>query len=161
MSKPAKPDATAAREGFERQDLSPRSVSAFLAGLGLLCVLVSFVLKGMYSYLDAYDRSHQPPLSPLKPPAATDTRAVPPAEIMKFPEPRLESNERTELGEFRLQEERTLNSYGWVDEKAGTLRIPIERAMQLVAERGLPVRPQGEVSGAAGKTRGPNRPQKP
>src|SRR5208282_5249649 len=37
----------------------------------------------------------------------------------------------------------TLHSYGWVDEKAGTVRIPIERAMDLLVQRGLPVRSQG------------------
>ncbi|OLC96545.1 MAG: hypothetical protein AUH86_09440 [Acidobacteria bacterium 13_1_40CM_4_58_4] len=61
---------------------------------------------------------------------------------MKFPEPRLEINERTQLNGFRLDEEKKLNSYGWVDQKAGVVHIPIERAMQIVAQRGLPVRPQ-------------------
>ena len=42
-----------------------------------------------------------------------------------------------------MEEEKTLYSYGWVDEKAGTVRIPIERAMDLLVQRGLPVRPQG------------------
>jgi len=35
-----------------------------------------------------------------------------------------------------------LNSYDWIDQKAGTVRIPIDRAMQLLAQRGLPTRPQ-------------------
>ena len=39
--------------------------------------------------------------------------------------------------------EKELYSYGWVDEKAGTVHIPIERAMDLIAQRGLPVRGQG------------------
>jgi hypothetical protein len=67
---------------------------------------------------------------------------VTPSDIEKFPQPRLEKNERLEITDFRLREERTLNSYGWVDEKAGVAHIPIERAMQLIAERGLPVTPK-------------------
>jgi len=59
-----------------------------------------------------------------------------------FPEPRLERNERLEIESFRLQEEQTLHSYGWVDQQAQVVRIPIDRAMQLIAERGLPTRPQ-------------------
>jgi hypothetical protein len=56
--------------------------------------------------------------------------------------PRLETNERLEIKDFRTQEEQTLNSYGWVDQPNGVVRIPIERAMQLLAQRGLPTRPQ-------------------
>ncbi len=47
-----------------------------------------------------------------------------------------------------MNEEKTLYSYGWVDE-TGTVRIPIERAMDLIVQRGLPVRPQGAGSQAA------------
>jgi hypothetical protein len=72
----------------------------------------------------------------------TDTRVVAPDEIKKFPEPRLEKNERVEINDFRLQEEQRLNSYGWVDEKAGVIHIPIDRAMQLLAQQGLPTTPR-------------------
>ena len=41
-----------------------------------------------------------------------------------------------------MQEEQTLHSYGWVDQPAGVVRIPIDRAMELLAQRGLPTRPQ-------------------
>jgi hypothetical protein len=40
-----------------------------------------------------------------------------------------------------------LEGYGWVDRSAGTVRLPIERAMQLLLERGLPTRPEGEQDG--------------
>jgi len=40
-----------------------------------------------------------------------------------------------------LGEEQTLNSYGWVDQNAGVVHIPIAEAMKLVAQRGLPTRP--------------------
>jgi hypothetical protein len=54
----------------------------------------------------------------------------------------LETNERVEINDFRLKEEQTLNSYGWVDQQAGVVRIPIEHAMQLLAQRGLPNAPK-------------------
>ncbi len=47
-----------------------------------------------------------------------------------------------EINDFRMQEEKTLNSYGWVDQQAGVMHIPIDRAMQLLAQRGLPTRAQ-------------------
>jgi hypothetical protein len=42
------------------------------------------------------------------------------------------------LAELRAAEDADLNSYGWIDRKAGKVRIPIDRAMQLLLDRGLP-----------------------
>ena len=41
------------------------------------------------------------------------------------------------MARFRERENLTLNSYGWVDRPAGVVGIPIERAMDIIAERGL------------------------
>jgi len=128
--------------GYEREDLSPRGIFAFLIGLALLGVLIHFALKGMYGYLDAYQKEHQPSLNPLVSQTETNSRKVSNADIARFPEPRLETNERLEINDFRLQEEKKLNSYDWIDQKAGIARIPIDRAMQLLAQRRLPTRPQ-------------------
>lgn len=130
-----------AEEGFEQQDLSSRAIFGFLISLLLGGVIVYFVIWGLYHFMDARQREHQPQQSPLVKQVETDTRIVSPEEINKFPQPRLERNERLEIHDFRLKEEQTLSSYGWIDEKAGVVRIPIERAMQLLAQRGLPTRP--------------------
>jgi len=127
---------------YEREDLSPRGIFAFLIGLALVGVLIHFALKGMYGYLDSYQKQHQPPLNPMASQTENDSRKVSNADIARFPQPRLETNERLEINDFRLQEEKTLNSYGWVDKQAGVARIPIDRAMELLAQRGLPTRPQ-------------------
>jgi hypothetical protein len=129
-------------EGFEQQDLTAQGVFAFLISLAVGGVLVYFVVLGLYRFMDARQRSRQPQLSPLVKPIETDTRIVSPEAIARFPQPRLERNERVEINDFRLKEEQTLNSYGWVDEKAGVVRIPIERAMQLVAQHGLATTPK-------------------
>jgi hypothetical protein len=130
------------QDGFERQDLTAQGVFAFLISLAVGGVLVYFVVWGLYQFMDARQRLHQPRQSPLVKQVETDTRIVSPDEITKFPQPRLERNERVEIKDFRLKEEQTLNSYGWVDEKTGVVRIPIERAMQLLAQRGLPTIPK-------------------
>jgi hypothetical protein len=132
--------------GFEREDLGSRPVFGFLISLAVLGVLVYFVADGVYGFLDHYMRAHQVQQSPLRPALETDTRDTEAAKVagrisQTFPEPRLENDERNELTGFRLREEERLNSYGWVDQPAGTVHIPIERAMQLVAERGLPMAP--------------------
>jgi len=134
------------REEFERQDLTARGVFAFLISLAVGVVLVCFVVWGLYDFMDARQRSHQPQQSPLVKQSEADSRIVSPDEIKKFSQPRLERSERVEINDFRLKEEQTLNSYGWVDEQSGTVRIPIERAMQLVSQRGLPTIPKAGVA---------------
>ena len=78
-----------------------------------------------------------------------------------FPSPQLEVNERTELNDELLREEQTLSTYDYVDKNAGTVRIPIDRAMELVAQRGLPTRTQASdliaVSVAKAKTKEANK----
>jgi hypothetical protein len=54
------------------------------------------------------------------------------------PEPRLQSDEAGDLDKLRKNEDAILNTYGWVDRKAGIVRIPVDRALDLIAERGLP-----------------------
>src|SRR5437016_2302362 len=96
---------------FEREDLAPKPILLFLLGLIVACLLVALVLRGMYSYLDAYENRHEPVQSPLVQQTTADTRTVAPGEIVKFPQPRLETDERREINDFREQEEETLNSY--------------------------------------------------
>ena len=130
---------------FEQQDLSAKGIFSFLFGLAVFGVIIHFVLSGMYGLLDRYEQRHQPPLNPLATPVESRSRKVSPDTRLKFPEPRLEVNERTELTGVILQQEERLNSYGWIDEKSGVVHIPIERAMQLIAQRGLPTRSQASA----------------
>jgi len=130
---------------FERSDLSPGAIIAFLIGLAVFGVLVHFVIAGMLRYMDRTEQMRQTRLGPTMPslrPAQPDTRSVKPQDINQFPEPRLEGNERIDINSFRLNEDKLLNSYGYVDQQRGVVRIPIDRAMQLIAHRGLPTRPQ-------------------
>jgi hypothetical protein len=132
-------------DGFEQEDLSSRSALYFLAGLVLVCLVVYLIVFGMYRFLDSYATAHQPPMSPIVTPEA-DTRAVTPENAETFPQPRLEENERTQLRSFIEDQDRKLATYDWVDKDRGTLRIPIDRAMELIAQRGLPVHAEGASS---------------
>jgi len=139
--------------GYEHRDLSARAVYTFMVSLAVLTIAIIFMLRGVYGFLDRYERNHQTPPSPLAVSVPEDTRKVPPDARNHFPEPRLEVDERNQLNGFVLDEEKQLNSYDYVDKQAGVVRIPIERAMQLVAQRGLPVRAQGAAQApAAGKS---------
>ena len=150
---------------YERRDITVAGVVYFLIGLGLAIVFVYFVANGIFAFLNKRFEAEQSPVSPLVTNAPKDTRHIPPeyktdsegADYEKylkagFPAPQLEVNERTELNGERLREEDTLSTYGWVDQNAGKVRIPIDRAMDLLAQRGLPVRSGATTeAGAASK----------
>ena len=55
-----------------------------------------------------------------------------------FPQPPLLVHPGREREKVQAAERTQLETYGWVDRRAGVARVPIERAMQLVVERGLP-----------------------
>ena len=146
MSDPVNHESTPSHGSYERQDIGARGIFYFLAGLLAATLLIIVLLSGLYKILDQRFATHQPPVNPLAANVPKDTRQVPPQyPETAFPDPRLETDERTQLNSIRIAEEQKLNSYGWVDRKAGTVHIPIERAMELIAQRGLPLRPPGSV----------------
>jgi len=132
---------------FEREDLGARGAFAFMIGLAIVGVVIYFIIVGMYSFLDKYERSKMATASPLVTSKGAMSRVVTQDYMDKqFKDngaPMLETNERGEFRDFLINQENQLNSYGWVDEKDGVAHIPIERAMELTVQRGLPVCPQG------------------
>ena len=141
MSDEIHPANSTGNGGYERSDIGVSGVLYFLLGLAVAGLLVYFMVVGVYSFLDKRSETQQAPVNPLVMNAPADTRHIASDyPTGAFPDPRLENDERGQLNDIRLKEEQTLSSYGWVDEKAGTVRIPIDRAMDLVAQRGLPVR---------------------
>ena len=67
-------------------------------------------------------------------------RLVAPEQRLPPSEPHLQVDPPGELQTMRAEERARLNGYGWVDESRGIVHIPIDRAMKLLVERGLPVR---------------------
>src|SRR5882672_454887 len=149
MSDETKLENANSHGSYERQDLSPAGILYFLLGLAVATLLCVFALRGLFVFLENREKASQPQVSPLVTNLPADTRRIPgdPEEYLKkaFPDPRLENDESKNFSKQRLNEEQVLYSYGWIDEEAGTLRIPIERAMDLLEQRGLPVRSQGAV----------------
>jgi len=154
-------------DGYEHEDLASRGPLYFMAGLTLLGLVIYLIVFGMYRFLDSYERANQPPLSPMATPEA-DTRTVTHEDTQTFPQPRLEVNERTDLRQFIEDQDRKLATYDWVDKDKGTVRIPIDRAMELIVQRGLPVHPEGAssaqssaVKSSAARTFAPVKKQSP
>ena len=163
MSDDTHPLKTNGHGDYERRDIGVSAVFYFLAGLAVALVVSYFAVSAFYNFLEKRSQAEQAPVSPLVANAPADTRKLPQeyktdsagADYEKylhknFPEPQLETNERTELNDIRLREANLLSTYDYVDKDAGTVRIPINRAMELLVQRGLPVREQtsGEHSNA-------------
>jgi hypothetical protein len=119
--------ATIEKHDHERKDVDVVSLITIAFLLFFACVIIFLVVWGMMHYF----RVHEP--------AKTSGQAILPITTAgEFPKPRLEVKGPVDLAAFRAAEEADLNSYSWVDRSSGTVRIPIDRAMQLLLERGLP-----------------------
>jgi hypothetical protein len=113
--------------GHEPSEVDARVISKFGVGLILGVIAAAFL---MWFLFDQFARS------------AAEHTAKP--ELMEAanpqkepPEPRLEAQPPMDLAKFRASEEELVNSYGWIDPAKGKVRIPISRAMDLVAKEGL------------------------
>ena len=143
MAEDFKPANTSAHGDYERRDIGVAGVLYFLLGLVVAGIFVHFVATGLFREFEKMSNAEQTIASPLITNAPTDTRHVPrDYPQTAFPDPRLEEDERGQLNGIRLKEEQTLSTYDYIDQKSGTVRIPIDRAMELIAQRGLPVRQQ-------------------
>ena len=155
MSNEIHPANSTGNGGYERQDIGIAPVVYFLVGLLVAGLLVFFLVDGIYRSLEKRSYAEQAPVSPLVTNAPSDTRKLSAdyKDYLKqnFPTPQLEIDERSQLDKVRIDEAQTLSTYDWVDQKAGTVRIPIDRAMDLLAQRGLPVRTQTATEAAAGQ----------
>lgn len=123
-----------ARPRHEERDAKPKTIMALVIGLAVLTLVALVLMRLLFSYLAAREARIEAPAPPL-----AETRHLPPP-------PRLQVAPAKDLQQLRAEEEKVLNSYGWVNRQAGIVRIPIERAMELVADRGLPVRTEDRGS---------------
>lgn len=104
---------------YERSDIRGRDIAWLAAGLGLFVVITPLLMPFVFPQ----SMQHR---SPSAPPALTSDA------------PQLAITPRQDLHRFNRSEAQFEQSYGWTDRKEGAVRIPIARAMQLLAQRGLP-----------------------
>jgi hypothetical protein len=110
-------------------------VVKFLIWLSVAVMVVALLMWGLLHYFDKRKAQEAPPPSPLAP------------EARLPPEPRLQgapgsvSSPAEDIRRFREQEDQTLNSYGWIDQQRGIIRIPIEQAKKLIEQKGFPATP--------------------
>lgn len=113
--------------GYEKQDVGFRFAMLFIVGIILLTVASMIFLLVIY-----------PVLTPEGARARRETVQEVQRRLPPPPNPILQANPAVDMQRFREQEERKVSTYGWVDERRGIVRVPVERAMEMVAEKGLP-----------------------
>ena len=114
----------------ETTDASVRPIVLTGVALAIVAAIVMTISVGLYRYF--VERPVATPANPM----AHENPQFP-------PEPRLETQPSLELQQLRQQEDETLSTYGWIDRKAGKVRVPIDRAIELQLQRGFPVRKEG------------------
>jgi len=126
--------------GYETRDANASGIVKFLVYLALILVFSFLASWGVFRYF-AKERSELRPNS-----AFAGASQVPSS-------PQLQVNPRKDLLEFRADQEQSLESYAWENRSAGTVRVPIERAMELLLQKGVPVAaaPPAAVEKAAPK----------
>jgi hypothetical protein len=116
--------------GHEETDAEIGPLVRFAIFLTLITVVISVLIVGFYKFLDSREAAEKAPRYPM---AAGVERPLPPP-------PRLQTYPFDDVKVLRKEEAKLLEHYQWINKDAGTVRIPIDRAIELLTERGLPHR---------------------
>jgi hypothetical protein len=139
--------------GFETTDVSVSGVVVFLASLAAFVGVFFIFCFGMGKVINTAILKNDGPSNKwnqigVQPGAKREdltSNAVMEQQqlnqmVQRFPTPRLQTDDgNQEIAEMHAREDLLLGYYSWVDRSSGKVRIPIARAMQLIAQHGLPV----------------------
>ncbi len=153
-------DDASVREGYEVTDANTRGIVVFIVGLFISVGIFFVVCYAMGKIINnGLDRADGPvnkwnatnQIAPRK--AIQSNPALEQEQLAKltqqFPTPRLELDDgNQDLADLHEREDLLLNYYSWIDRSKGTVRIPIDRAMELIVQRGLPVAPAEQQQAA-------------
>jgi hypothetical protein len=107
----------------EPSDLKVRYVVYFGAGLALGIVLVFVLMTWIFNTFSDIQKKEAS--------AGTTPESSTP------PEPRLQISPEADNRQFIAREREVLTRYGWIDKEKGVARVPIDRAMEIMLERGV------------------------
>ncbi len=137
--------------GYETTDVNVGGVVVFLSGLmGFLvvffvfCYVMGKVINSQLQTLDGRaDKWHQSPTIGKREDLASNPE-MQQKELNRlttaFPEPRLDIDDGNQAtADLHAREDLLLDHYSRSPVEGQAIRIPIERAMELIAQRGLPV----------------------
>ena len=118
---------------YEHTDANVWIIVKFLVWLAISAVVIHFGLGLMYGFLIEQSKEVGDRQYPMAAPA--DQRRLPPL-------PRLQQFPQNELYTFRQGEDAFLHQYGWLNRDQGVVHIPVEDAMRILVQKGLPTRAQ-------------------
>jgi hypothetical protein len=131
--------------GHELSDAQAAPILKVLAFLAAVSIGAAVLMVFFYNYLESREATEKTARYPM---AAGTTRPLPPP-------PRLQNYPFQDIKDLRQEERRLLDTYEWVDKNKGVVRIPIDRAIEVLAEKGLPYRqPGASAPGAAAPSSG-------
>jgi hypothetical protein len=138
-SKPNVPvDASA---GYEKRDANVKGLLQFAFWMAVV-LLVTMV--GMRFAFDSF-KTNQPLGATASPMVKLTDRMLPPS-------PRLQVLPHQELVDYCAAQQQEVNTYAWVNQPSGVVRIPVDRAMELILSRGLPTRSAGDAAASGSST---------
>jgi hypothetical protein len=135
--------------GYETRDANAGGAFKFLVALGIVLVVTGLVCWGLFHFFSVHDVSKAASDSPF-----ADTRQLPLG-------PQLQVNPREDWLKFREEQEKSLETYAWENRSAGTVRVPIEEAMELLVKKGLPVQDAPQTQPGESKKQSPEGGKKP
>jgi len=154
------PEEIDAPAGYERSDVRTTGIIVFLAALGIFVVVTAVLCYGIGMVINAHmakedgPRNHWSKTVDVR--TLGDMASSPELQnklagmTQQFPTPRLQTDDgNQEIADLHAKEDLLLENYSWVDQPQGSprrVRIPIERAMELIAQSGLPVAPEVELA---------------
>lgn len=121
----------AGSSGYEERDVSARPIALAVLALAGICAAAFVLMLQLFNFFAALQTRQSPAAS----------RLAGAYGLKEPPEPRLQVAPLADLQALRARDAAALHSYAWIDRDAGVVRIPIERAIAVLAERGLPARP--------------------
>ena len=146
---PEKIDASA---GFEKSDVKIAGILVFITALSIFVVVTAILCYGIGKVLNARMNKEDVPASKWA--KTVDIRQLgnmpnnpemqnKVAELtQQFPTPRVQVDDgNQDVADLHAREDLLLQNYSWADPAHTKVRIPIERAIELIAQRGLPVAP--------------------
>jgi hypothetical protein len=120
------PHAPVPSPGYETSDANVGGVYKFLVALGVVLIGTAVLCWGLFRYFSTYEEG------PAAASPFADTRQLPLG-------PQLQVNPREDWLKYHEDQEKSLENYAWENRGAGIVRVPIERAMELLLHKGLPV----------------------
>ena len=120
--------------GYEHTDIEPAVGYRFAAWLAVAMALSAALVYGTFTFFASRAAARD---------AAARTFPLAQGVPQGPPAPRLQTQPFMDIWQLKNDQRAVLTSYGWVDKPNGVVHIPIDRAMEVTLQRGLPAREGG------------------